>query len=150
DARAAIALIPRGKQIARPEAGTLHSWAGIHSMKIDHILVATDLSPEATTCIPSVASLAREVGARITLLHVLEALEAIPHGSPLAPPLRVSDDPEAAQRAREQLEERRAAFGPGIDIKIELIAGGDAAHEIVEYARSEERRVGEAGRSRGV
>lgn len=103
-------------------------------MKIDHILVATDLSPEATTCIPSVASLAREVGARITLLHVLEALEAIPHGSPLAPPLRVSDDPEAAQRAREQLEERRAAFGPGIDIKIELIAGGDAAHEIVEYA----------------
>ncbi|NLG61196.1 MAG: universal stress protein [Candidatus Cloacimonetes bacterium] len=103
-------------------------------MKIDHILVATDLSPEATTCIPSVASLAREVGARITLLHVLEALEAIPHGSPLAPPLRVSDDPEAAQRAREQLEERRAAFGPDIDIKIELIAGGDAAHEIVEYA----------------
>jgi nucleotide-binding universal stress UspA family protein len=103
-------------------------------MKIDHILVATDLSPEATTCIPSVASLAREVGARITLLHVLEALEAIPHGSPLAPPLRVSDDPEAAQRAREQLEERRAAFGPGIDIKVELIAGGDAAHEIVEYA----------------
>jgi len=74
------------------------------------------------------------VGARITLLHVLEALEAIPHGSPLAPPLRVSDDPEAAQRAREQLEERRAAFGPDIDIKIELIAGGDAAHEIVEYA----------------
>lgn len=37
-------------------------------MKIAHILVATDLSQAATSCIPSVADLARSVNARVTLL----------------------------------------------------------------------------------
>lgn len=105
-------------------------------MKISHILVATDLSPEAMSCIPSVAEMARSVGARITLLHVLESLEAIPHGSPLAPPLRDAADPEDVEKARARLEERRAAFGPGIDIQLELLAGGDAAEEITKYASS--------------
>ncbi len=103
-------------------------------MKINHILVATDLSPEAMSCIPTVADMARDVGARITLLHVVESLEAIPHGSPLAPPLRMSGDPDAAQRARAQLEQRAAAFGADLDVALELVEGGDAAEEITAYA----------------
>lgn len=105
-------------------------------MTINHILVATDLSPEAMSCIPAVADMARSVSARITLLHVVEAREAIPHGSPLAPPLREASDPKEVEDARARLEERRSAFGPGIDIQLELVSGADAAEEITKYASS--------------
>lgn len=103
-------------------------------MTIAHILVATDLSREATSCIPSVADLARSNNARITLLHVLDSFEAIPHGSPLAPPLGPPADEKAMESARAQLQERLAAFGSGIDIEVELLAGGDPAKEITAYA----------------
>lgn len=104
-------------------------------MKIAHILVATDLSQEATSCIPAVADLARSVNARITLLHIMESHEAIPHGSPLAPPLRLPEDMRTVEAVRAQLEERRKLFGPGIAIDVE-VESGDPATEITRYARA--------------
>jgi nucleotide-binding universal stress UspA family protein len=103
-------------------------------MKITHILVATDLSREAMSCIPSVADLARSVNARITLLHVVESFEAIPHGSPLAPPLGPTENTRTMESARAKLEERRASYGSDINIDVELVAGGDAAKEITSFA----------------
>ena len=103
-------------------------------MKVTHILAATDLSPEAMSCIPAVADLARSVGARVTLLHVLESHEAIPHGAPLAPPVRSPGNPKAIEAARAQLEERSAAYGAGIRIDLELLSGGDPAEEITGWA----------------
>lgn len=103
-------------------------------MKFTHILVGTDLSPEATSRIPAVADLARSLNARITLLHVLETHEAVPHGSPLAPPLGPSANSEARESARARLEERRAAFGSDIEVDLELVTGGDAAEAITAYA----------------
>ena len=103
-------------------------------MNITHILVATDLSSEAMSCIPSVADLARSVGARTTLLHVLESFEAVPHGSPLAPPLGPAANAKAMESARAKLEERRTSFGSDIDVSIDLVAGGDPAAEIATYA----------------
>lgn len=102
-------------------------------MKIGHILVSTDLSEESMSCIAPVAELARSLGARITLLHVSEMLEAIPHGAPFAPPLRGIDAPET-EAIRERLEQRRIAFGSGIDIRVELVVGGNIAEEICDYA----------------
>ena len=103
-------------------------------MNITHILVATDLSPEAMSCIPAVAQLARSVDARITLLHVLETFEAVPHGSPLAPPLGPPENARAMEAARARLEQRRASFGSDIRIDLELVAGGDPAKAIAGYA----------------
>lgn len=103
-------------------------------MKISHILVATDLSRDAMSCIPSVADLARSIKARITLLHVVESFEAIPHGSPLAPPLGPPENLKPMESARAELEERRTSYGAGIDIDVELVAGGDPAKEITTYA----------------
>jgi nucleotide-binding universal stress UspA family protein len=105
-------------------------------MKITHILVATDLSQEAMSCVPSVADLARSVNARITLLHVMESVVAIPHGSPLAPPLGPVDDVQAVELARTHLEERRTSCGAGIHVDVELVRGGDAAAEITRYANT--------------
>lgn len=103
-------------------------------MKLTHILAATDLSTEAMSCIPAIAGLARLVKARITLLHVIESPEAIPHGSPLAPPLGPPDDLRAMEAARAELEERLASYGSGIEMDVELVVGGDAAKEITAYA----------------
>ena len=103
-------------------------------MNIKHILVATDLSREAMSCIPAVAGLARTLGARITLLHVVESFEAVPHGAPLAPPLGPTADPNELEKARAQLEERRAAYGSDLPIDVRLIAGGDPAKEITAFA----------------
>lgn len=103
-------------------------------MNIKHILVATDLSREAMSCVPAVASMARTLGARITLLHIVESFEAVPHGAPLAPPLGPTPDPGAMERARAQLEERRAAYGSDLQIDVHLIAGGDPAKEINAFA----------------
>ncbi|MEX1183264.1 MAG: universal stress protein [Gemmatimonadota bacterium] len=103
-------------------------------MNLSHILVATDLSREAMSCIPHVAGLARLVEARITLLHVVESLETIPHGSPLAPRQGPPDDKAAIEAARAQLDERRTAFGSDVHIDVALVTGGDAAEAITSYA----------------
>lgn len=103
-------------------------------MNISHILVATDLSREAMSCVPSIADLARSVKARITLLHVVESFEAIPHGAPFAPRLGPAENTKAMESAREKLEERRTSYGSDIDIDLELVTGGDAAQEITAYA----------------
>jgi nucleotide-binding universal stress UspA family protein len=103
-------------------------------MKIKHILVATDLSPEAMSGIPAVADLARSVEARITLLHVVEVFAARPHGAPLAPPVSPAENTAAMESARTRLEERRAAYGADVDIEVKLVTGGDAAEEITAYA----------------
>ena len=105
-------------------------------MKIGHILAATDLSQDSLGCIAPVADLARSVGARITLLHVLEVHEAIPHGAGLAPRLSEFDAPATSEAARERLEERAKAFGPGVDIRVEMVVSGDTAEEITSYAEA--------------
>ena len=102
-------------------------------MKITHMLVATDLSQETTACIAPIADLARSVGARITLLHVLETLEVIPRGAAFAPPLEF-DSAKTADSARGQLEERRSGFGPGIELSVDVVTGGDIAEAITAYA----------------
>jgi nucleotide-binding universal stress UspA family protein len=103
-------------------------------MKIGHILVATDLSDESLSCVAPVADLARSLGARITLLHVVERLEAIPHGAPFAPPLVNVDLPAHPEALRERLQQRRSAFGADLDVRVDQVVGGNAAEEICDYA----------------
>lgn len=107
-------------------------------MNIKHILVATDLSREATSCIPTVAELARGTGARITLLHVAESVDAIPHGAPLAPPLRQAQDPKAMEATRQQLEARGKSFGSDIVVDSKVVTGGNPAEEVTSYAHANE------------
>lgn len=105
-------------------------------MNVSNILVATDLSQEAMSCIPDVVALARANDARITLLHVVDSHEAMPHGSPLAPPVTAPTKESAVESARAQLEERRKAYGSDVPIEVALVVGGDPAERITEYAAS--------------
>ncbi|MEX2467678.1 MAG: universal stress protein [Gemmatimonadota bacterium] len=103
-------------------------------MKIEHILVATDLSEAALTCCAPIGGLARTLGARMTLLHVVGGHEAIPHGAPLAPPIEEPAPAKKVEAARATLEERLPAYGDDVDLTPVVISGGDTADEIVEYA----------------
>jgi nucleotide-binding universal stress UspA family protein len=104
-------------------------------MKIEHILAATDLSDEMLARAASVGDLARTLGARITVLHVVAGHEAIPHGAPLAPPIEEPADPESVDAARAKLQERMRAYGEGVDITSEVISAGDVPRAITEYAQ---------------
>lgn len=103
-------------------------------MKIEHILVATDLSEAALACCAPIGGLARTLGARITLLHVLGGHEAIPHGAPLAPALEEPASAKEVEKARAKLDERLPAYGEGVELSPVVISGGNTADEIVEYA----------------
>jgi len=105
-------------------------------MKIEHILVATDLSETAIACCAPIGGLARTLGARITLLHVLGGHEAIPHGSPLAPALEEPTSAAQVEAARAELQKRLSAYGEGVELSPVVISGGDTADEIVEYAET--------------
>lgn len=103
-------------------------------MKIAHILAATDLSDEMRSRAPAVSALARQLGARITLLHVVAGHDAIPHGAPLAPPITEPTDPGSMETAREKIQERLSLYGEDVDITTDVIAAGEVPRAIVEYA----------------
>lgn len=58
--------------------------------------------------------------------------EAIPHGSPLAPPLEEPTSAAQVEAARAELQKRLSAYGEGVELSPVVISGGDPADEIVE------------------
>lgn len=103
-------------------------------MKVGHILVTTDLSEEAVRPYGPITELAREWGARITVLYVVEDAAAIPHGAPLAPPLHSPDVEARVAEARKALEGVRAHF-KDVPVTLDVVTGADIAKTIVAYAK---------------
>ena len=104
-------------------------------MKIAHILIPSDLTTEALRpCLP-VAEMARALGARITLLHVVVDVPVMGFAAPGESLIIPSDLVERLDVARAHLEKQRPLF-QGLDIAVEVIAGLDPAFQIVEFAES--------------
>ncbi len=103
-------------------------------MKLKHILVTTDLSAESLRPLQPIATLAKDTGAKLTLLNVVEDLQIAPHGAPLAPPISSPELGKDIQHAKNQLEEQRAAIGSDVDVHTEVISATDIAAAVVEYA----------------
>ena len=104
-------------------------------MKIAHILIPSDLSTEALRpCLP-IAEMARTLGARITLLHVVVDVPVMGFAAPGESLIVPSDLAERADAARARLEKQRPLF-EGLDLAIEVIAALDPAFQIIEYAES--------------
>ena len=60
-------------------------------MTIRHILLLTDLSPESLRPAAPVTELATKLGARVTLMTVVQDVRIAPHGAPLAPKISAPD-----------------------------------------------------------
>lgn len=107
-------------------------------MKLEHILLTSDLSSESLRPFQSVKELAQQVGARLTLLTVVVDLQVTPHGAPFAPAVSSPDLEKDVQHARSELEEQRLALGDDADVSIDVIAAPDVAKAICSYAREHE------------
>lgn len=103
-------------------------------MKVRHILLLTDLSKEALRPCESIAQFAREVGARITLLHVVQNLRVVAHGAPLAPPMSMPGLPELEKQAERELTEQRTNLPSDLEVKTDVIAEEHIPKAVVHYA----------------
>jgi nucleotide-binding universal stress UspA family protein len=101
-------------------------------MNVKHILLTTDLSDESLRPCEAISEFAKSIGARITLLHVLQDLRIAPHGAPLAPAVSTEDMTQAAEKARASLEELAGKIEGEVSVDV-------AVHEsiprgVVDYA----------------
>jgi nucleotide-binding universal stress UspA family protein len=104
-------------------------------MKIEHILLTTDLSEEALRPCAWVTVIARTFDARVTLLHVVEDLAAIQHGAPFAPALSAPDLEGRMDQALIRVAEQRESLRGDVPVETDVVSGVDVAVTTAEYAR---------------
>ena len=103
-------------------------------MKIRHILLTTDLSEESLRAFDQAAALAKESGAKLTVLTVVMELSVAAHGAPLAPPISQPDIQEEIDEATKRLEEQLKRLPSGLDLHSEVISAPDIPRAIADYA----------------
>ena len=103
-------------------------------MKFRHILILSDLSPESLRPVAPVAELARSLGARITLLTVVEDVRIAPHGAPLAPPISSPDVEREVEHAKLALADQSATL-EDVDVSTEVVRGDAVPAAVVNYAK---------------
>jgi nucleotide-binding universal stress UspA family protein len=104
-------------------------------MKIGHVLLTTDLSKEALRPFEPVLELATSMGAKVTVLHVVQDLPLASFGTPMAPPVTVPDMAAAVEGARKALEEECAAYAKRYALDPQIVTDASPARAIVEYAK---------------
>ena len=103
-------------------------------MKLDHIVLTSDLSTESLRPLADVTALAREVGARVTLLHVVEDLKVAPHGAPLAPAVSAPGLEKSVEKARKELEEQARPMRGELEVDVVVLTADDVAKAVARYA----------------
>lgn len=103
-------------------------------MNIRHVLLTTDLSPEAARAYEPVRELAKAVGARVTLLCIVPDLQARPHGAAFAPAVSSPDLSNELESSRTELESQRESFGEDLEVSIDVVGAPDVALGICAYA----------------
>jgi nucleotide-binding universal stress UspA family protein len=103
-------------------------------MKINHILLTTDLSDESQRTFADAIDMAKTNGAKITLLNVVEDLQIAPHGAPLAPPLSDPEAPALVAAAKEAIGAQCGILGTEVDVTCKAILGASIGEAIADYA----------------
>ena len=101
-----------------------------------HILLLTDFSADSERAFAPAAQFADLIGARITLLHVVESAIA-PHAGPPTAPLAASAAGALAEReadAQRRLLDLASRFPRGSDVRTQCMRGPDAATAAVACA----------------
>lgn len=110
-------------------------------MKIQHVVIPTDLSTEAHRPCAPMEAFAKELGARITLLHVVQDLHFVPHGAPFAPAISVPEVADDVAAARTRLEATAKEMDSGMDVKIDVITAEKTAQGIAAYAKQHDADI---------
>lgn len=103
-----------------------------------HILVTTDFSDEARRAYDPIRELAEKVGAKITLLHIVESFSKVASGGMFATPVTAFDIEAEQEIAKKKLEEQKAAFGSKVDVTTAVAASATVGTTIVDYADKHE------------
>jgi len=106
-------------------------------VKIEKLLVTTDLSEAAEHALPLAASMAERFGAEVTLLTILDYDADLPPGVlALSAEREQALKQEVRQKVKAQLEALRARhFGGDVRVQLAIEEGGGAAQVIGDYAR---------------
>ncbi len=101
-----------------------------------HILAAVDLAPGEDPVTARAAALARQYGARLSLLHVVEYVPPLDLAYDPIVPMGVDIENQLMDRARAELKKRLARVGgEGTQSHVEA---GSPKREIVRFAREHE------------
>ncbi len=104
-------------------------------MPFRSILLPTDLSDEARRPYAGVAEIARQCGARVELLHVVEDFAVGPSGHPEAPARHVPGTTDEMKRSRVALEGELGKLGSGLEVTAQVISAPSAPRAIADHAR---------------
>lgn len=99
-----------------------------------HILVTTDFSEEATRALEPASRLARTQGGRLSLLHIVPDLKAIPYGAPLAPAISDPDLPVEVAKAKDAMAALRQDLPDDQEIHLEVVVAERIGHAVCAYA----------------
>lgn len=99
-----------------------------------HILCAIDFSPSSESAVDRAAVLARDTGAQLTLLHVVEYFPVDRSNEQIAPE---NTDPEQYRmsRAHEGLADQARRLGEIESLQEVVVSEHSAKHEIVRFAK---------------
>ncbi len=107
-------------------------------MKISHILFTTDLSPESLHPLLTIATLAKDNSAKLTLLHVIYELHVAPHGAPMAPPIAPLDISNEVSHAKTILSDQQALIDDKAEVETAVVTGDNVHKAVNEYAKKHE------------
>ena len=103
-------------------------------MRSPTILVPTDLSVEGERALGGALELARTYGGRVILLHVVEDMAVSPKDKGKAGGPHTPGAEGEAARTRKELEAKRRALPPGVDVTVDVLLAPSVSHAIVDYA----------------
>lgn len=103
-------------------------------MATKHILLTTDLSEEAQRAFAPVCDIAKLLGAKITLLHVVQLLTKVPQGAMLAQPVALGNPEQERKNAASALEEQSARLDSSLEITLDVITSDSVPRGVVQYA----------------
>ncbi len=99
-----------------------------------HILVTSDISPEAARAYKPVADLARLIDAEVTVLHVLFIAANTGHAIAMGTPVGFTHIEGERVTVTRALEEHVMGHFDGLDVTLCVEAGPDVARAISNYA----------------
>lgn len=103
-------------------------------MKLDKILLTTDLSEASLRACQPLSDVAKNRGATVTLLHVVEDKPVIPHGAPMAPRQSAPAVDEEEASARDWVKQFVDPMTPGMINETVVIRSPKVAEAIAQFA----------------